>query len=289
MMKPFITLLLCPILFWSACRAERKPDDKTLLWRVSGHGLTKPSYLFGTIHMLCPDDYVWTGPMKNSLAACDKVCFELDMDDPGLLAAAGAGMIDTSGKSLRDYFSAEQYARLRQFAHDSLGADLSMMQMMKPVMLQALFLAKAVNCTFPVSYEANIMEEARKSNKEVIGLETVDEQLDVFEGIPDDSAALMVLKMADSFAESRHEFAQMLASYKAQDLPALFTIVSQSKELGDNLGAFLDDRNKKWISRIQRHMHGGPVFFAVGAAHLYGDVGVIHLLRKEGYTLTPVH
>ena len=239
--------------------------------------------------MLCPGDYLWTGAMKTSLATCDKVCFELDMDDPGLLAAAGAGMMDTSGKSLRDYFSPEQYARLRQFVLDSLGADLSMMQMMKPVMLQTLFLTKAVNCAFPVSYEANIMEEARKSRKEVIGLETVEEQLDVFQSIPDDSAASMVLKMADSFAESRHEFAQMLASYKAQDLPALYTLVSQSEELGDQLGAFLDDRNKKWISRIERHAQAGPVFFAVGAAHLYGEAGVISLLRKQGYTLTPVH
>jgi uncharacterized protein YbaP (TraB family) len=288
-MRLFIALLLCPIFFASTCKAKGVANEKTLLWRVSGPGLKKPSYLFGTIHMLCPEDYLWTEAMNTSLAACDKVCFELDMDEPGMMEAAGAGMIDTSGKRLRDYFSAEQYERLSKFVKDSLGVNLSMMQMLKPVMLQTLFMTRAVNCSFPVSYEANIMEEARKSNKEIIGLEAVGEQLEVFNGIPDDSAASMVLKMADSFASSRKEFKQMLASYKAQDLPALYALVKQSEELGDNMDAFLDDRNLKWVPRIKKHILKAPVFIAVGAAHLYGASGLIQLLKKQGYTLTPVH
>ena len=291
-MKKFpasLLLLLLPILCIYACKAEKKPDDKSLLWRISGHGLAKPSYLFGTIHLICPDDYLWTPAMQQSLAACSKVCFEPDMDDPSVLAEASAGFMDTSGKSLREYFTPEQYARLLRFVHDSLNADLSQLQMMKPMVLQTLFLARTVSCIFPVSYEANIMEEARKSKKEIVGLEKMKDQLDVLDAISDDTAAQMVMKMADSFAESKREFLQMLATYRAQDLPALYEQVKASKELGDDMGIFLDDRNKKWIPGIIQKMKQGPVFFAVGAAHLYGDPGVINLLRKEGYTVTPVH
>ncbi len=284
-----LTLLLFPALAICACRAEEPTNDKTLLWRISGNGLTKPSYLFGTIHMICPGDYLWTNAMKQSLAACNKVCFEMDMDDPSILAEASTGMMDTSGKSLRDYFTAEEYARLRQFVLDSVGMDLSMLQMMKPIVLQTLFLTKAVDCSFPVSYEANIMDEARKTSKEIIGLETMKDQLDVLHNISDDSAAEMVMQMADSFTESKREFTRMLASYKNQDLPALYEQVKASKELGEDLGVFLDDRNAKWIPRMMRQMSSGPIFFAVGAAHLYGSPGVINLLRKQGYTVTPVH
>ena len=288
-MRHLFILLLCPFLFSIACGAANGVNEQSsLLWRVSGPGITKSSYLFGTIHMICPDDYLWTAAMKKSLAVCDKVCFELDMDDPVLLEEASAGFIDTSGKMLREYFTEAQYTRLKQFMRDSLDADISGMQMMKPVVLQTLFLAKAMACSFPVSYEANIMQEARKSGKEIVGLESVKEQLDLFDDIPDDSAALMVMYLADSFAESKREFAQMLASYKAQDLPELYKQVISSRELGENLGAFLDSRNKKWISRIRSRMLAGSVFFAVGAGHLYGEAGVITLLRKEGYTLTPV-
>src|SRR5690606_5247129 len=157
---------------------------------------------------------------------------------------------------------------------DSIGMDLAQLQMISPAVLQTLFLSKAVNCSFPVSYEANIMEEARQSGQEIIGLETVREQLDVFNSIPADGASEMLLTMVDSFPESKAEFARMLASYKAQDLPALYRQVSQSKELGDNMGVFLDERNMKWIPRMERIMQSGPVFFAVGAGHLYGDTGV---------------
>jgi uncharacterized protein YbaP (TraB family) len=283
-----LLLLVLPSLIVCTCKAQQAPGDKSLLWRISGNGLAKPSYLFGTMHLLCPDDYLWTDAMRRGLAACDKVCFEMDMDDPSVLAETAAGLMDTSGKSLRDYFTEDQYVRLQRFVRDSMGVDLSQLQMMNPVILQTLFLARAVNCNIPVSYEANIMEEAGKTGKEIIGLESVREQLDVFGDIPDDSAAAMVMSMVDSFAESKAEFARMLASYKAQDLPALHRQVKQSKELGDQLGVFLDDRNRKWIPRMMPLMKGGPVFFAVGAAHLYGETGVINLLRKKGYTVTAV-
>src|SRR6478672_9691055 len=68
-------------LFASSCKAEKKEGEQSLLWRITGRGLTKPSYLFGTIHMVCPGDYLWTDAMKKGLAACKKVCFEMDMDD----------------------------------------------------------------------------------------------------------------------------------------------------------------------------------------------------------------
>ena len=80
----------------------------------------------------------------------------------------------------------------------------------------------------------------------------------------------------------------MIAAYKAQDLAALYKQVKDSKELGDNLGTFLDERNKKWVPRMTKIMTQ-PTFFAVGAGHLWGDQGVISLLKSAGYSVSPVH
>lgn len=289
-MKRFFSFLLLPFLCLNGCKAQKNkvPDNKSLLWRISGHGLAKPSYLFGTIHLLCPDDYLWTAAMKKSLSACKEVCFEMDMDDPSAMQSAAEGMMSTGAKQLKDYFSPDDYARLSSFAKDSLGFDLSMMQQMKPVMLQTLFTTKAISCMIPVSYEANIMEEAKRQQITVTGLEAAEEQLQVLHSMQDDSVARSLVQMADSFSESRAAFQKMLAAYKAQDLPELYNQIKSSKELGDDLNLFLDDRNEKWIPRMQEKMKQKAVFFAVGAGHLWGDLGVINLLRKAGYTVEPL-
>jgi uncharacterized protein YbaP (TraB family) len=94
--------VLFSILSLASCRAAPGDTEKTLLWRISGKELIKPSYLFGTIHLICPGDYVWTRAMKQSLAACTQVCFELDMDDPAVLLGGAAGFMNKDGKRLQD-------------------------------------------------------------------------------------------------------------------------------------------------------------------------------------------
>ena len=65
-------------------------------------------------------------------------------------------------------------------------------------------------------------------------------------------------------------------------------MIQKSKSAGNDLDAFLDERNKKWIDRMTDKMEQKSVFFAVGAGHLWGINGVINLLRKNGYTVVPV-
>lgn len=280
-------LLMLAVIF-SACKAQTKPNGQSLLWKISGKTLAKPSYLFGTMHMICPDDYVWTDAMKNALAASDKVCFELDLDEPGLMQQMSADMAAGDDKPLKAYFSAADYEHLKQFSRDSLELDITEMPAMKPFMLQMLFITKMLTCSFPASYEGNIMEEAHKAKKEVLGIEQLQEQLDIFKNFPDDTAAVQIMQFADSFSKMKQDFARMIASYRAQDLAALYDQTKASKELGDQLGIFLDDRNRKWIPRMSKYMPSNSVFFAVGAAHLYGEAGVIQLLRKAGYTVEPI-
>lgn len=284
----FIACFALPILVLNACRAEKVTDDKSLLWRISGNGLTKPSYLFGTIHLICKEDYFWTERMKKALAASDKVCFEMDMDDPEIFSMAMQGMADTSGKSLKDYFSATDYEHLKQFMQDSLEMDISQMPDMKPMMLEMMLSAKVLPCPIPESYEGNIMTTAQADKKEILGLESIQEQMNLVDNVPDDSAASGLMQLVDSFGNSKKQYAKMIASYKNQDLPALYDLVKKSEDGSMDLNAFLDERNKKWISRIEAKVKENSVFFAVGAAHLYGSNGVINLLRKAGFTVEPI-
>lgn len=293
-MKKILALFtgaLSILINFTAGAQQNNNDGKSLLWQITGKNLSKPSYLFGTIHMICKDDYLWTEKMKNSLDKSEKICMEMDMDDPNLMMEVAAGMIDHTGKKLSSYFTPEQYEQLKKYFKDNLtGMDVSDLEMMKPAALMTFISAKSMVCDNPVSYEERIMQTATQDKKEIIGLEEVKEQLDVLASMPADSIVKEVLdEMAANNADDKAEYEQMITAYKNQDLPALYTLIKQSKELGGgDLNAFLDDRNKKWISRMADKMKTSSVFFAVGAGHLWGNNGVIQLLRANGYKVEAI-
>jgi uncharacterized protein YbaP (TraB family) len=212
----------------------------------------------------------------------------MDMDDPSLMMEIAMGMIDQSGRTLKDYFTEGDYALLKDFVADSLGMNIDMFQQMKPAALQSLFATKAVTCSAPISYESNIMAEAKKYKMSVTGLEEAREQLELFDRLPGDSVVKELIAMAKDYSEEKKEYQKMLAAYKKQDLPLLFELIETARSTSDDLNAFLDDRNKKWISRMEERMDQKPIFFAVGAGHLLGENGIINLLRNEGYSVVPV-
>ncbi|MCW3121981.1 MAG: GumN family protein [Flavipsychrobacter sp.] len=266
-----------------------KQNNNSLLWRISRNKLTKPSYILGTMHLLCRSDYIWTKNMEKSLELSEKICFEMDMDDPSVLSEITTGLIDNSGKKLEDYFTPEQYKIVKKYVKDSIGMEISLFQHMKPVVLQTMMTVNSVICPNPVSYEDSLMKIAHKNKKEILGLEKPIEQIEVLESIPVDSVIHDLMTMIqDTNHAGDTDYTKLVAAYKAQDIRALYTLIAASKELGD-MGIFLDGRNKKWIPRMTDKMKQSSVFFAVGAGHLGGDTGVIALLQKEGYTVVPVN
>ena len=264
-------------------------QENSLLWRVSGKGLSKPSYLFGTIHMICPADYLWTDAMKLSLEKADKLCLEMDMDDMSVIMAATTGMMETSGKKLSSYFTQEQYQLVKRYARDSAGLDLSLMEMMKPVALQVLMATRGGVCEDAISYEENLMKKVKDDNKEVIGLESAEDQLKALESIPVDSVIKDIVETAEGKGMADDgEFAKMVAAYRQQDLRKLYDMIMASGEFGISTDALIDDRNKKWAAAMPGMMSKNSVFFAVGAGHLWGDKGVIKLLQAQGYKVEPL-
>jgi uncharacterized protein YbaP (TraB family) len=263
-------------------------DSNSLLWKISGKNLAKPSYLFGTIHLICRNDFLWTTAMDTSLLNSDKVCFEMALDDPNLAVETAKGMMNTNGKKLKDYFTEEQYAILKKYVHDTMNMDISAFEQMKPAALQMMLGSSDVGCEDQVSYEDSMMVIAKKLHKGVLGLESLQEQIAVLETIPVTDVVKDIMDFIQHPKSSDGEYRQIVTAYRQQDLAALFTLINNVKEAGADMRVFLDERNKKWIPRIESMMKGTSVFFAVGAGHLSGQQGVVSLLKQKGYTVEPV-
>lgn len=281
-------LILSLFVYTLPTYAYPRQDNKSLLWRISSKNLKKPSYLFGTMHLLCREDYIWTSTMQKSIDTTDAVCFEMDLDDPTLPMEIAEGLMNHSGKALKDYFPAEDYIKLEKFLADSIGVDISMFRQMKPVVLQTILGNTMLKCDSTVSYETKLVEMAHSKGKQVLGLEKAAEQLDLFDNLPIDSVVKQLLEIVSGSKTQTDEYATLIKAYKNQDIAALHNIIQVSGLKDVDLAGFIDVRNEKWVGRMTDKMEQQSVFFAVGAGHLWGDYGLITLLRKAGYTVKPV-
>lgn len=279
----FITLIC--IANSSVLAQDTLAKNKSLLWKISGKDMRQPSYLFGTIHIICKENYLWTEQMRQSFEASDEVCMEMDMDDPSIVMEIASGMIETNGKKLADYFKEDDYKLVEQYFKDSIGINIAMFSTMKPIVLQTLLMPAVEMCDSTVSYEVKITDAAKALKKEITGLESPAEQLKLLDAIPVDSIIKELIDVASGNTGEQFETLAMINAYIEQDIPALHALILKSKEQGDNLDVFLDERNEKWIDRMAEHMDQKSIFFAVGAGHLWGDKGLINLLRQQGYTV----
>lgn len=283
------------MLFFSCKAQEKTPDlkinqnDNSLLWRVSGNGLKKPSFIYGTFHLLCKQDILLSKQMKDCIQYADTVYMEMDMDDPSTLMGGMLFMNMKDGKKLQDFYSPEEYTRLTSYFNDTIGTPIGLFSRMKPYMLIAMLYPKMMDCKTPSGVEEALIKIAKEHKKEIKGLETIQFQSSVFDSIPYDWQAKELLKAIDSFDVSKQEFDSMTTVYKMQQLTEMEAMLKKSNLGGgkyDDL--LLGNRNRNWVSQLKKLMPKQSVFVAVGAGHLVGEDGLIKLLRKQGYKVEPL-
>jgi len=279
-----------------SCNAQTKKPDllinkdyNTLLWQISGNGLQKPSYLFGTFHLMCKDDIQFSDQLKTALANAETMYLELDMDDPALMLSGMMLMTMKGGKKLSDFYSKEEYKKIETFFKDSLSAPLSFLQTMKPFMLLALLYPKMMPCKTVSGIEEELMKLAKVQKKEIKGLETMELQAAVFDSIPYEEQAKELLKSIDSMELNKRNFDTMMRVYKGQRLSAIEALFSKNEfGMQDHEDILLNKRNVNWVEQLGVILKKENVFIAVGAGHLVGENGLITLLRKKGYKLLPL-
>jgi hypothetical protein len=274
----------------SAPKAPAAADASTnsLLWEVSGKGLSAPSYVYGTFHMMCPTDMSVAESVKQAVSKSSQVVLELDMDDPSMGQQAQAGMMMQGGQNLQQLLSPADYTRVGAYLQAKANVPIDKVSTMKPFLLGALLMPAALGCA-PASYEMAFVEMAKAQKKEVLGLETVQDQLGVFDKIPYAEQSKMLTTMVSKEAETKQEVQQMVALYKAQKIEALHEMFDRSV-LGfpQYNELLLDARNRRWVPTIEKMATAQSTFFAVGAGHLGGPKGVLALLREQGYRVRPI-
>lgn len=267
---------------------DKSKEENALLWQISGNGLEKPSYLFGTIHLICAEDMRFSAEVEASFAAAEQLVLEIDMSDPAFMFDIQQLMYMGNDKRLADLLEPEGYEKVSRFFADSLGMDIGMLERVKPFFLQGMLYGQILGCQ-PEAYEQKFVEMALEGNKKVLALETLHLQMELFDQIPYEKQAELLLEIIEDYDESKNSFFELVDIYKREDIEAAYALIRKSDTGPESFeDALLIQRNKNWIPMIEKMTKNKSTFIAVGAGHLAGEQGVIKLLRERGYVVEAV-
>lgn len=276
--------------------------ENALLWKISSNKMNEhnDSYLFGTIHMIEADNYFLPEGTLSALESCKEVVFEIDLDDMNDLGAQMSMMgkvFMKDGVTLSDLLSETDYNLVSDFFKDK-GLPMMFVNKIKPLFLSAMtefdmdsmdmFGGGSGNDASIKSYEMEFYEMANQLDIPSDGLETMDYQLKVFDAIPYETQANMLVDGINSQGDADNSLDELIEAYMAQNIEKLVETIGSEEEFSEFESILLDDRNKNWIPIMKEKMVTQKTFFAVGAGHLAGRNGVIHLLKEEGFILTPI-
>jgi len=267
---------------------KETPLASSLLWSITGNGLVDSSWLFGTIHLIGQDDFFVRPAVERSFAQSEQVAFEIKLDDMAMLMSMGQLLLLPENQTLKGLLDPDLYERLRIWMEDSLGGSMAPFERQKPfALLQAVTMQLIPKN--PASYELHFLLEAKAQNKPIFGLETVADQLGIFDSISLSEQILWTLETLENKDSMVMLYDAMVEAYKSEDLENLAKLMKEeSPEFEAHSATLLDDRNERWIPGIENLMKEHPSFIAVGAGHLAGPRGVISLLREKGYRVEPV-
>lgn len=266
-------------------KAQNTSTENSTLWEVSGNGLTKPSYIAGTFHIMCSKDFEIKPKVMKALEKSDQFVMEINYTDPAEMTVMQK-MYKTD-KKLSDQLSPAEAKELDKILTD-YGTDLKKMDNSSSQALYALISMKAIPCpqTEIKLYEIELLQSAMKNKKKVSGLEKVEEQMTSINKAYDLKAVMQQLKMGKEYEILLNK---MLTAFKKEDVQSLYTLFKDDKMMNAaQEKAMLTDRNKNWAEKMPEMMKKESSFFAVGGSHLMGENGMIRLLRAKGYTVKPV-
>jgi len=271
---------------------EVDSGDRMLpLWEMTHEGRTL--YLLGSVHLLRPEVYPLDEAIYAAFDEAEVVAFELDFDE--MMAAAPMmmqrGTFD-DGRTLRQVLPAEVYAELEAQVR-ATPLPMEAVERMKPWMASLALSSLALQqggFDAAAGIDLHFHERARAAGMEIIGLETIEDQIDVFEGMSEEAQVAMLrstLKELDGTVAQMDEATEMWRRGDTDALAKMF--VEQMGDREEAMERLLFARNRAWIPQIEALL-GRPqtAIVIVGVGHLAGEQNVIDLLCERGYEVRQV-
>lgn len=299
-MKKTISLLVL-LLLTIAAQAQ-------LLWKISGNGLQKPSYIVGTYHYAPVSFTDSIKGLKAAMNTSEQVYGEIIMADimlPENLQKMQTAMMLPEGQTLDKLFTAEEMTRVNALLKNVLGVDMTnpiaaqQIGRMTPEALQAqisamMYLKKNPGFNPNESIDGYFQQQAKSQGKIIGAFETIDQQIELlYKGSTMERQKELLLCLADNQEFYEDAVEDMLKAYFSQNLDGIKKVIeikmnNSCDATSEENERLIYKRNDNWIKQMPAIMKQKATLFVVGAGHLPGERGVLTLLKKAGYTVEGV-
>lgn len=270
-----------------------------LLWKISGNGLKKPSYLFGT-HHLAPLSILDSIPAFNdAFSSCPIVYGEIVIGDKEAIKKDTKknyeSMIAPPDSTLDLLLSEHLYKKLDSITQKNMNLTADQIKKLKPaaiyiqlIMIKSLKYFKDFNLNEQL--DEVIQRRALSANKQIRSFETSQQQSNILYDTPIKKQLETLKAIIELYDECDQYIKRTKEAYMTQDINTLINLLNnETFGLNDNNPKnSSDERNLNWNEQLKEILpKDEPIFIAVGAGHLPGKNGLIELLRKQGYTVEP--
>ena len=254
------------------------------------HGDHNTVYLAGSVHLLKAAESTLPPGFDRAYKGSKAIVMELAIDKVDPMATASwmmeNGMLQ-EGTTLRDKIGEERYRRVSKEA-ERLGVPTEAIDMMQPwvVGLQLIEMQYMKLGYDPQSgVEQQLQHKAQADGKPISGLETMDEQLGVLQGMSNADQARFLDMVVDEMHDVGGETQSVVNAWRSGDAGKLSALLGDEYKSFPNLYRLLvSERNKRWVPQIEKLLHGSQdAFVVVGALHLVGDGGLLEILRRDGF------
>lgn len=301
MLQKHIIVFILACLSLTSCAQAGNKQETGLLWKISGNKLEQPSYLFGTHHLVQLSFLENIDGVEEAFMATEQTVGEVNMNNMGeMQMQLMMASIMPDGESYQDLMNEDDRALLDATLQEYVGAGLSQFGQMKPAMLNTLLSVMMYKKFYPsdeegLSMDEYFQKEARDRNRSTIGLETVQDQINVlFDSQSIERQAASLLCTIKNIDYGKKQMDKLMTAYYAQDLTAMAKLYEEddadnpcpsTQEEKDELNK---ERNQVWMEKLPEMMSNKSSFIAVGCLHLVGQDGLINQLRNAGYKVEPV-
>jgi uncharacterized protein YbaP (TraB family) len=286
-LRKFALALAC----WCLATAALADGNLHALWEV--HGKRNTVYILGSIHVLRPSDYPLAPAMLNAYRAAQFIYMEVnlqELDSQTVQAELLSSALMPEDKGLPAVLGKARYERAYALAHE-VGVELPSYDQFAPwFAAEAISQLQLMHLGFnsQSGVESYFLERARADGKSIGGLETLHDQITLFQSMSLDSQANYLLSSLEQARDLPKEVDEMVRAWQRGDTQ-WFTNELKS-ELGDDPQLYqsvLLARNRKWLPKIESLLKDDKTYLViVGTGHLVGRGSVIDLLKKDGIEAT---
>lgn len=285
-MRIFIRLIPITILFFYSFSVQSQSLPNTLLWKISGNGLTRPSYLYGTMHLTDERIFELGDSLYNAIEQTDGFAMEVNPEEMTSLVVDELNKKLNDGRLLKNMIEEEKFKQYKTALSKKFNKPADEITSQDILKEKNKWIEESYrDGKMSTALDAYLYDIARRQGKWVGGIEDMIDQSGLIDDLIDEDD----IKRAASEGGDKRSVLYMEAMIQYY-LSANLNAIDSISNFGDStyIDALLIKRNVKMATRMDSLSSLRSMTFAVGAAHLPGKKGLIQLLKSKGFTVQPV-